>query len=199
MSKTQIATGGIADDAISEEHIDATVITGTTELAAQPAATDEIVLSDAGTLKRLDIKHIQNTPAFFVSLSSSQAIANNTNTKVAFDAELFDSDGTFASNKFTPGVAGKYYIGTKLRNDTSTDGTATQISIFKNGSSFQRARHTLENSEEFFMACVLDLDDDDYVEIYSYQNSGGSTTISGGTLGSEGETAFMFGYRLTGL
>ena len=30
MSKTQIPTGGIADDAISEEHIDATVITGST-------------------------------------------------------------------------------------------------------------------------------------------------------------------------
>ena len=29
-------------------------ITGATELSAQPAATDEIVLSDAGTLKRLD-------------------------------------------------------------------------------------------------------------------------------------------------
>ena len=29
-------------------------ITGATELASQPAATDEIILSDAGTLKRLD-------------------------------------------------------------------------------------------------------------------------------------------------
>ena len=26
MSKTQIATGGIADDAVSEEHLDATAI-----------------------------------------------------------------------------------------------------------------------------------------------------------------------------
>ena len=54
MSKTQIPTGGIADDAISEEHLDATAITGSTELASQPAATDEILISDAGTLKRLD-------------------------------------------------------------------------------------------------------------------------------------------------
>ena len=40
MSKTQIATGGIADDAVSEEHLDATAITGTTALAATPADTD---------------------------------------------------------------------------------------------------------------------------------------------------------------
>ena len=59
MSKTQIPTGGIADDAISEEHLDATAITGTTALAAVPALTDEILISDAGTLKRIDYTHIQ--------------------------------------------------------------------------------------------------------------------------------------------
>ena len=59
MSKTQIVTGGIADDAVSEEHLDATAITGSTELAATPADTDEILISDAGTLKRIDFSHIK--------------------------------------------------------------------------------------------------------------------------------------------
>ena len=82
-------------------------ITGATALAEQPAATDEIVLSDAGTLKRLDIKHIQNTPAFNAYIGSDQTGASdNTMTLVAFNAELFDSDSTYtntASNyKFTP-------------------------------------------------------------------------------------------------
>ena len=68
MSKTTIPTGGItadaidatliADDAISEEHLDATAITGSTELAATPADTDELLISDAGTLKRIDASHI---------------------------------------------------------------------------------------------------------------------------------------------
>jgi|11BtaG_2_1085332.scaffolds.fasta_scaffold26172_1 hypothetical protein len=78
MSKTTIPAGGItdsavttakinadavtaakiADDAISEEHIDATAITGSTELAATPADTDEILISDAGTLKRIDFSHL---------------------------------------------------------------------------------------------------------------------------------------------
>ena len=34
-------------------------ITGATELAAEPADTDEFVLSDAGTLKRIDYSHIR--------------------------------------------------------------------------------------------------------------------------------------------
>jgi len=58
MSKTTIPAGGIADDAISEEHIDATVITGSTALAATPATTDELLISDAGTLKRIDYSHV---------------------------------------------------------------------------------------------------------------------------------------------
>jgi hypothetical protein len=68
MSKTTIPRGGItadaidatliADDAISEEHLDATAITGSTELAATPADTDELLISDAGTLKRIDASHV---------------------------------------------------------------------------------------------------------------------------------------------
>ena len=59
MSKTQIPTGGIADDAISEEHIDATVITGTTALAATPDDTDKILISDGGTIKRIDYSYVK--------------------------------------------------------------------------------------------------------------------------------------------
>ena len=39
--------------------IDPTAITGETALAAVPALTDEILLSDAGTLKRIDYTYIQ--------------------------------------------------------------------------------------------------------------------------------------------
>jgi len=74
MSKTTIPRGGItadaidatliADDAISEEHIDATVITGSTELAATPADTDELLISDAGTIKRIDYSYIKTTSVY---------------------------------------------------------------------------------------------------------------------------------------
>ena len=69
MSKTTIPTGGItadaidstliADDAISEEHLDATALTGHTALASEPADTDEFLVSDAGTLKRIDYSLIK--------------------------------------------------------------------------------------------------------------------------------------------
>jgi len=54
-----ITAAKIADDAISEEHLDATAITGFTALGATPADTDEFLVSDAGTLKRVDYSYIK--------------------------------------------------------------------------------------------------------------------------------------------
>jgi len=48
MAQTKIKAGGF----------DADVITGTTALTATPADTDEIIISDAGTLKRIDFSHL---------------------------------------------------------------------------------------------------------------------------------------------
>ena len=88
MSKTQIPTGGIADDAISEEHIDATVITGTTELTENPAKTDEIIISDAGTLKRLDLTHLYPTPLVHVRMDTTPTISTGTATKLVLQIVL---------------------------------------------------------------------------------------------------------------
>ena len=112
MSKTTIPTGGItadaidatliADDAISEEHIDATVITGSTELAATPADTDELLISDAGTIKRIDYSHIKgqlNTPAFKAVLSSGQDISNVTGTVMALATEQLDTDSCYNTSR----------------------------------------------------------------------------------------------------
>ena len=82
MSKTQIPTGGIADDAISEEHLDATALTGHTALAATPADTDELLISDAGTLKRIDFSHLKSGGLVFIQ---SQAVSSNT-SQVNFDS-----------------------------------------------------------------------------------------------------------------
>jgi hypothetical protein len=49
----------IADDAVESEHLNDNVISGQTELATAPADTDEFLVSDAGTLKRIDYTHIK--------------------------------------------------------------------------------------------------------------------------------------------
>ena len=46
-----ITEAKIADNAVENEHLNANVITGHSALGATPADTDELLISDAGTLK----------------------------------------------------------------------------------------------------------------------------------------------------
>jgi len=49
----------IADGAVESEHLNNNIISGQTELASEPADTDEFLVSDAGTLKRIDYSLIK--------------------------------------------------------------------------------------------------------------------------------------------
>ena len=54
-----ITEAKIADGAVESEHLNANVISGQTELGEAPADTDEFLVSDAGTLKRVDYSYIK--------------------------------------------------------------------------------------------------------------------------------------------
>ena len=79
-----ITSAKIADDAISEEHLDATAITGLTALGGTPADTDELLVSDAGTLKRVDFSHLKGGGAYTkllttsISSATSEVVFNST-------------------------------------------------------------------------------------------------------------------------
>ena len=53
-----ITEAKIADNAVESEHINDNVISGQTELASGLALTDELLVSDAGTVKRMDVSLI---------------------------------------------------------------------------------------------------------------------------------------------
>ena len=168
-----------ANKAIVASDLDPAVITGQTALAVAPADTDEFLISDAGTLKRIDYSLITNTPAFEAYRSANQAISDNTATKVQFDTEAFDT-GTVYDNssnyRFTPGVAGKYLCYSTIRG--GNDGSATlnllAIKFYKNGSAYQTGTtqliHFITNpgaNASVTITQLIDLDDDDYVEVFA--------------------------------
>jgi hypothetical protein len=176
---------------------DVSSITGATALAAQPAADDEIVLSDAGTLKRLDIKHIQNTPAFHAYLGSNQTVANNTVTRINFNTELFDSDGCYDNStnyRFTPGVAGKYFLYYQMKNNNQTDYIYSRIR--KNNSDIQIETHyTGADVDDFARGfTIVDSDADDYFDIHLQQTKGSDQTVSSGA-----QNTFFGGFRIAGV
>ena len=176
---------------------DVSSITGATELATQPDLTDEIVLSDAGTLKRLDIKHIQNTPAFMAQKSGNQSVSHSTATLITFENEDLDTDGKFASNRFTPTVAGYYFCFGLLAFDELSDGKGVYSMLYKNGSHFLSSAHQVSANTSLCVSEVsatIYLDDNDYVELYGQQYHGSARNA----IGNSSTECFFGAFRIAG-
>jgi hypothetical protein len=187
---------------VTPTGFDVSSITGATALEEQPASDDEIVLSDAGTLKRLDIKHIQNTPAFFATLTATHTVSSGAWTRVPVNNVVYDTDSAYDNTtnyRWTPGVAGKYLIWGQVKFDGGiNDGDMMQGFFRKNGS-WCGGQLLLQSSASSTplggnLITLVDLDDNDYVDMWSYQNTGSSLDQSN----SEGNGGFG-GMRISGV
>ena len=188
-----ITEAKIADDAVESEHLNDNIISGQTALGAEPADTDEFLVSDAGTIKRVDYSYIKagdNTPRFYVYRNGTQAISNNTYTVIQFNAESagdssgqgYDSDSTFDSStnyRFTPAVSGKYF----LHANASTDSESSHnlhMTIRKNGSAIARNKVQNTNRNSIGVTITIDSDTNDYFDVELMQDSGGGRNILSG-------------------
>jgi hypothetical protein len=184
-----------ADGTVDAGSLSADVITGQTELSSAPADTDEFLISDAGTLKRIDFSLIKGGASdfFLAAKTSAQSISNNTNTKVTFDSEDFDTGSDFASSTYTAPSAGKYFFYTKLLSDC-TSGETVKIFFFKNGSQFVEHRNTTHGSNRrtFSMSAILDLSASDTIEVYKFQDGGSARNIDG----DSNRSTFFMGCKL---
>jgi len=138
-----------------------------------------------------------NTPAFSVRLNSAQNIANSTFVKIAFDAELFDTDSAFASNKFTvpSGEGGNYFFNYGIQY-LAYNANRGISSFRKNGTEIQTSEIsplTSSTNPTITGALSLNLSAGDYVEVFVYQNSGSAQDIRGSS--SELFTYFS-GYKI---
>jgi len=197
-----------SDGVITNAKLAQDIISGETALTAEPATTDELLLSDAGTLKRIDYSLITNTPAFHAfSNTNQESISDNTWTKITMNTELFDSDGCYdhSSNyRFTPDVAGKYYVyfNWSVYSDTADSGVVFNGSIYKNGSNVRFHGNNPNASYPEYertstITSILDMNgSSDYVEAYVRLNvSSGDVTASGNATGS---LNYFGAYKLTG-
>ena len=136
-----------------------------------------------------------NVPAFHVTLGSSQTISNASSTKINYDTETFDSDGTYDNStnyRFTPAVAGKYYIYAAIRLNSTDDFNNFQLKILKNGTEilFSNRRHFHYGTN--FIAGVVDSDTDDYFHVEVYFDSGTGQDVRGNA-----QETFFGGFRIT--
>jgi len=87
---------------------------------------------------------LANTPAFEAYLGTSQTVTDLVTTKVQFDTEVFDTDNCYDNTtnyRFTPTVAGKYFVYAKVSTDTIAGANLDQVRIViqKNGSAISQA------------------------------------------------------------
>jgi|11_taG_2_1085331.scaffolds.fasta_scaffold03045_3 hypothetical protein len=174
------------------------IISGQTELAVAPADTDEFLISDAGTIKRIDYSLIKasNTPAFLAYGNTGQAASTDTDTVVSLNLEVFDTDGKYDTStyKFTPTVAGKYFLFGQVRLNTDVNFNEFQVNIIKNGSTgLARGGGVYGHYDIYCTSVIADLDADDYVQLKTYQASGSNKDITDSQI-----LTFFGGYKLIG-
>ena len=132
--------------------------------------------------------------------STTQSISNNTNTAITFwDLENFDTDSIHSTatnpSRFTvpSGKNGKWAIQAALLYDSGAAG-ARRMRVYKNGV-LQMDSKVDANSGETSLSIsnVYDLVATDYLEIYTYQSTGGTRTIVGSSEGSSFVSMYYLG------
>ena len=149
-------------------------VTNSNQTATLPDATGTVMVSG-------------NMPAFSAYSNANQNISNNTSTKVALNAETFDTANCFDSTtnyRFTPTVAGYYQINAGIYF-AGTAMTNIQLYIYKNGS--QIFTNLVANGisvSDFGIqhASLVYLNGStDYVELYGYSSAASGNKFNGGT------------------
>jgi hypothetical protein len=118
LASDAVTEAKIADDAVESEHLNDNVISGQTELAAEPADTDEFLVSDAGTLKRVDYSYIKGGGITMAQQWRLTSDLTGDANPISSNLEVVDTDGyggigssmSVSSGTFTFPSTGIYHI-----------------------------------------------------------------------------------------
>ena len=154
-------------------------VSGTTNLTIGSTNTSTITMPN-GKLTG------QNYPAFEAILSSDTSISDLAVVKVPADTEIFDTDSCYDNStnyRFTPNVAGKYFVYVRVFIDDVGSNTNNVIAyLYKNGSQLADARINFDNNPgeagSPTVTQVVDMNGStDYLEAYGLGDfiSGGGT------------------------
>ena len=136
-----------------------------------------------------------NTPQFLAT-SSSTAISNTSHVAIINGTEVFDSNSLYnnSDGKFTvtASTTGYYFFYGGV-GFAQASGSRMQASIYLNGSvKFKTEMYASSSYPSPIVSGVLNLSSSgDYVQLYTYQNTGSTNTLSG-----EAEKNFFGGFKI---
>ncbi len=154
------------------------------------------------TISSGEIVTMSSQPRFFCGPSSNATMSNSTSalTQIAFDTEVIDRGGNFASNTFTAPVTGDYMLHFQLRVD-AVDIAALYYYFYietsnRNYQSIQ-APHWASDPEYnyFHMTVIADMDASDTATVKYQQYSGtdNHATIVGNDLRYSHFSGYLLG------
>jgi hypothetical protein len=122
----------------------------------------------------------QNYPAFEAQGGAEQTAVDNVWTKLNMNTEAFDTDSMYDTStyRFTPTVAGKYFVYGQvgIYSNTNYQLQIPNIAIYKNGSVFKYSANNegntnYPNERTLNITTVLEMNgSSDYVELYARGN-----------------------------
>ena len=117
--------------------------------------------------------------------TTDQAFATGVSEEVDFGTEVFDTNSDFASNTFTPQVAGKYFLTAAVRIEAVADQKFVSIDIRKGGSVLHTIRVNTSgvvNISSMINAVVEANGSTDAFTIWLQHNHGSDRNVSGSTV-----------------
>jgi alpha-tubulin suppressor-like RCC1 family protein len=166
--------------------------TGGIEIINSAYSATIFSLSDAGALNAASSisvggKKAVNGPAFRAYVDGGQTIVQGAQRKVTFGSETFDTDGCFASSKFTPNIEGYYQLNATVRISGTSGTGEVMLILYKNGTEYARGTNEsgVEQGNNFYSMQVSDIayanGTTDNFEIYIQQSSGADRTTTAGS------------------
>ena len=148
----------------------------------------------SGNLPAISGASLTNLPAggasagnmFRAKMNGGYNTTNNTQGEIIFQSEDFDLGGAYnhTNGRFTPNIAGYYFIDASLQFSNSQSNYHFRSSIYKNGSewSLDTMWNDGSNGENHckVSSIVYVNGSSDYISIFGWQNSGGALTVNPG-------------------
>ncbi len=148
--------------------IDSSAVAASHDKKIATAETDITALEAANTAKTSSARAYRD---------SNQSIGNATWTKVTLGSESWDTLTEFSSSRFTAAATGKYQVNGQVEFNAHVDGYHRLCAIYVNGVAVATGRDfTLSDYAPSApsVSDILNLTAADYVELYCYQNKGGT-------------------------
>ena len=148
-----------------------------------------------------------NTPAFYAFKNTNQSIGNDTDTLVSFQTEILDTGSCFNNSstyKFTPTVAGKYYIFASLSfgGGSANDIRDVALRFDKNGTflNYNGGWSNYANSSASTITVYHSIIETfngttDNISVYGRMVAG-TRVISGGYPDANARNVFFGGYKI---